>query len=484
MFCARLELCGTSSGRLIACEAKERGELRRVFCDAGCGVAGRSIVELRLRHRMNISNLTHRGPLVYVLLLSVGAMLCLGVEAKHEFDKQAALTAFLTESRKESRAVGVRIEHTMNQIYEGMRTIARLQGVRAIDRYAVNFDENARQAVQEIYNNLGSSVVLSEVYIVPLDMDPSEWDLTTGWMQAPITTCDELILSRNASRGVPKEVPGGTDSSCTRCHESVSRDRPPTHITPVEGLVEEIEFYEYELMAEQLEWLRRDWPREESLKGLNFPAVSGREVITCDNSRYDPQRPNDKDRSGLIYSVPFYGLGGDIKGCISGVILTSALRDLVPGGGMAIVNVGANYAAPSWDPGPSRDHPAEVSGAQPTTNLLYSEVLDLDVLDAVGNWELWAARPDSEHWRRADVKTASTLARLSYLTVVSLVLMACSFVRLGRRHRGQLERQNIALEARVQDRTAALAQRERQQAAVAELGQRALGERNLSGLFD
>ena len=159
--------------------------------------------------------------------------------------------------------------------------MARLPGVRKIDRYAQHFDADSRQTVQELYNNLANRVALSEVYIVPLDLDPDRIDPHTGKPQTPTTTFDKLITGKNADETLQERG-----------------DAPK---------VEEIEIFEYRMMKRQLAWMRRRYPQEKNIRALKFPAICGPAVVTCDNSYYSPAHPDDKDRSGLVYSVPFYG---------------------------------------------------------------------------------------------------------------------------------------------------------------------------------
>ena len=259
-----------------------------------------SALGLKLRGRMADS---HRMRFNwYILIVVVGALLAALVYWKSQSDLDAALHAYRSESSSEARAVVDGIEHTFGAVYEGLRTIARLPGVRRIDRYATNFGADAKQAVQEIYNNLALGVSMSEAYIVPADLDPERIDPVTGEPEAPIITFDELILGRTAE-------------------DSTAKD------TTIE--VEEIEIHEYRLMQRQLATLRDQFPLERSIEKLNYPAVTGPEVITCDNSHYSPNAPDDRHRSGLVYSVPFYGPDGNLRGEISGVILTPVLRDLV-----------------------------------------------------------------------------------------------------------------------------------------------------------
>ena len=416
----------------------------------------------------------------YLAIIAVGAALLICVRLKYVSDIEAAMESYRVESHEMAMGFGMRIEHVFERIYDGLRTIARLPGVRAIDRYAEDFDTDARETTQEIYNSLATAVAMSEVYIVSVDMQPSEWDLKTGWMQAPITTFDGLILGKSArdeelnaaagndgessnselriskSWGDKDDVAVGSGDNCFRCHAEFDSNKPPKHIVPVIGEAEEIEYYEYELMVKQMAWMKQNCPREEDVSALTYPLISGPEVITCDNRRYDIAHPNNSDRSGLVLSVPLFDPRGDLRGCVSGVILTNVLRDLLPGGQLGLVNTHNHYVARSWDDGPVEWNRPGVSSGTPSQDLIYSEVLDLPVDDESGQWQLWVGRPDSEFWDRMDVRSASTVASVGYVAIGLLTAGGGLAVGLGIRHHRELRRINLRLEKRVDERTAAL----------------------------
>ena len=97
-------------------------------------------------------------------------------------------------------------------------------------------------------------------------------------------------------------------------------------------------------MKEQLSILKARFPEEAEVARLAYPAIAGPEVITCDNTRYSPSRPNDEDRKGLVYSVPFYGLDGTLHGVVSAVILTSAVKDMLPIESLILYNDDYKYS--------------------------------------------------------------------------------------------------------------------------------------------
>jgi hypothetical protein len=338
--------------------------------------------------------------LPYTLILIAAYVALHMTGAKHQKDIQICRNRYVVESHAQTEQVAGRIQISFNEMYQGLRTMARLPGVRSIDRYADHFEANAKSAVQEIYNNLGSNVAMSEVYIVPQNIEPDQIDSRTHKLQTPITTFDHLIINRTADGA---------------------------HQADEKSEVEEIEIYEYRLMKKQIAIMKQICPTENAVHGLAYPAISGPEVITCDNSRYSVKHPDDKDRSGLVYSVPFFDPNGVFKGMISGVILTHALRDLIPDGNYAWINTRQNYAAMPNVAGGCSESIQAISIGLPNTHLIYSEALPLQIRDMSGSWAIWVGIPDSVFWSRADVKAAEEANSAS---VHGIIFAAALFIIL------------------------------------------------------
>jgi len=378
---------------------------------------------------------------VYSLIAAATLTLCTLVHLRERQELEQEQFQYLQEARARTAIVNEALRDAFTQIYQGIRTVARLPGVRNIDRYAQNFEGTSRQAVQEIYNNLAINVSMSEVYIVPAGMDPDQLDLKTGKPQEPITTFDELIIGRHAEQS-------GSE------HEAHSQELP------------EVEIYEYRLMKRQMEVLATRFPTESTIVDLAYPVISGPEVITCDNSRFRPSAPDDRDRSGILLSVPFYGPDGNFRGQVSAVILTHVLRDLLPDGRYAVVHSGHSVVAGAHQDGPWRQALPHVATARPTPHHIYSEVMTVAVPEIEGKWQLWAAEPDAMFWSRGGVKAARLAAWLNYGLIIVLASVAAYFYRAQWRRRRSAARRAAELEQKVLDRTAQL-EAARQDAEVA-----------------
>ncbi|MCX5690978.1 MAG: hypothetical protein NTV94_14535, partial [Planctomycetota bacterium] len=301
------------------------------------------------------------------MVAGIGAIVLMGVLtiAMQSFQQQqfaAAKRAFFGQEHAETLAVKARTEDMFRELYQNLRTIARLPGVRAIGRHGEQFDADAKTTVQEFYNSLAGSVPISEFYIVPIGMDPDQLDPVTGRNQEPILTFDQLIVGKV----------GGANAA--------GEDHP--HDEPE---LEETEIHEYRLMKRQLEMLAAKYPVESAFEGLGYPAVCGPQVVTCDNSLFDPAHPDDEDRSGIVYSIPFYGANGSLKGSISAVLLTPRLAAFLGDNDRAIVNAASSFAAIGVDAGGLSGAAARfkslVEAASAPGDVLYSEVLPLQIAD-------------------------------------------------------------------------------------------------------
>ncbi len=350
----------------------------------------------------------------YVLIGVLGFILAYFTHYHSNLTLNDALASYKLKSHDQALLVKAEIKRTFDVLYESLRTAARLPGVKKIDRYAENFRGDADQTLQEIYNNIANSVAISELYIVSEDFDPDAYDPNTKELQTPIVTYDELIVGQ-----IGKDDGDGND----------------------EGKIEEIEIYEYYVMRKQIEWLRSRFPNLDTISGLDYPALGGPEVITCDNSRYSALNPNDKDRSGLVYSVPFYGPDNLFKGLVTGVILTRALQDLLPTASYVLSNPTYNYTIYPKEDGQWQISKEWADKLQADPNLIYSEVLNIGMVDNGEGWQLWVGRPDSDFWDQPAVKVSQSFTIISYIFPIVLVIVMILYVQI--KERSQLQHQKL-----------------------------------------
>ena len=205
---------------------------------------------------------------LYLSIVVVGIFIYLGIYFRFKADIQFDRANYISQEKLNSKQAAANIDLNFRDLYQGLRTLARLPGVRVIDRHAKNFDDNANKTFQEIYNNIAVNFNVSEIYIVPVDLDPDLIDPVTQKLEVPIKMYDQLIVGRNAVDNPDKGDKSG---------------------------LPEVETFEYRLLKKQMAWLRAKYGEEDVIHGLKYPAISGPEVITCDNRLIYPQHPDDAD---------------------------------------------------------------------------------------------------------------------------------------------------------------------------------------------
>jgi len=198
------------------------------------------------------------------------------------------------------------LESAFRVMYESARTIALLPGIRKITgRNRLNenedvisqgrFSEDAALTVQQIYNNLAVNIAVSEVYAVLKGFAPERGEV-------PFLMYDQLIMAG-------------------RKGEASADGKPGTDVP------EELEDDEYRHYVTQLDHFARTQPRFGFASIGDIPALASPPMRTCDNAQYESRSSGDqRNASGILYSVPFYRPDGAFNGIISVVIRTNILE--------------------------------------------------------------------------------------------------------------------------------------------------------------
>jgi signal transduction histidine kinase len=341
-------------------------------------------------------------PLLAIGLVALAVYLL--VQAQWHESRLLAREQFISDERAAARSGTVTIERAVSSIYENLRTAASLPGVKEMDRYAQNLSSEARITIQQIYNNLASSVAVSEVYFTPIDFDPARLDPVTGQGEAPAVMFDELVF--NAGLKMSREQ-RFTDANSVR----IAKNNGP----------EEIESFEYVQLKDHAEWLKANYPDMEKTGPLKIPFVAGPEVITCDNTFYITSH-HDKDRSGVIFTVPVYDSAGKIHGMVSAIILTSALGNLMQGSTFALVNAENNYVTAPADSSVLQTSEKFVRRAKPDPSLVYSEVIPLAIKDSRHPWVIWSGKPNAAFENSKQMALATKTHNSNLLLLACLIL--------------------------------------------------------------
>ncbi len=316
------------------------------------------------------------------------------------------------------------IENKFKSIYENLRTLSYLPGVRGIDRHGTNFNEEGRITFQQIYNNLAVNLAVSEVYIVPVDLAPDRFDPITLKNEEPVMMFDQLIL--NAGNGM----------------SNLDRLMKPNDVAKrTSSGPKQVEVFEYRQLVDQMKWLTENYGSEDKIKDFDVPFISGNEIITCDNSQFIKSL-KDKDRSGIIFSVPFYGADGKLRGTVSAILLSNRLNALVQSNNMALVNVNNGYINGNLGDIGLKSSNSYVTEGKADVNLIYSEVVPLSVIDSRSPWNVWAGLPDKSFNESEVVKNAAKSRAQEFLTLAGIALAAAISIYLMQVNLAQARRLN------------------------------------------
>ena len=354
-------------------------------------------------------------------LVSPGLLLCVAIVGltsaalfalisnKSNSDMAEALAHYRVESQLEAERAAREVAEKLHLIQQGLRTITLLPGVRRIAGKGSTIDADSEAAIQQLYNNLKSNVDVSEVYIVPADIDPDRPEAS----HEPILAFDELIVNAAARARERGELA-----------EAKREEDDP-----------EVEIFEYRALRNQMTWLRQNYPTDAAFVGLDRPMISTAEMITCDNTVFIHTR-RDEDRSGIILSVPFYGVDGALHGAVSAIVRTGALVGYLPESNAGLLNTAHGFNALSPNRGVERVFRNDLIGGRPSRDLLYSAAIKLGevdtqgdlapmaALDAQGDWVLWAGRPNSDFFSSDSVTSIKTFENLAMAIAAVFTLLA------------------------------------------------------------
>ena len=331
------------------------------------------------------------------IVLVAGALLAV-VQVKQRADWQNALQAYRHAAGDEARRVSDQLDTKLNQIHQGLRTITMLPSVRRIDRHGDNIDEDALEAIQQIYNNLRANVAISEVYIVPSDFEPDLIDARTGEPQAPIMMFDGLIAgAAETVRSARGEAAG-----------------PPIYDAP------EVEIFEYRALRAQLAWLRKTYPADDAFAHLQRPMLSTPELITCDNSVLSAPGSTGT-ASGSSFRCRSTILPGCSRAPSRRLSAPARCRPHLPDGNYALINNAHGYHVLPDAAGAVRTSMAQVRRHQADPALLFSAITRLRDSDPQGSWLLWSGQPDA---RFQDSDAAQAVRAFAWVASSLIILLA------------------------------------------------------------
>ncbi|MGE0200988.1 MAG: ATP-binding protein [Candidatus Melainabacteria bacterium] len=330
---------------------------------------------------------------LYGLVVAICLLFSLPVNVKSTLDYNEALKHFRVTNQNTAEYAAQEIGENLETIYTNLRTISFLPGVRKIDRQGQTLTLDSRLSIQQIYNNLISSVAVSEVYILPVSFDPDRIDPATGELELPILMFDELILEVD-------------DQHLEALHQDTEE--------------KEDNIFEYRLMQQQLRWFKQNAPTMKDITGV--PIISGPAVYVCDEEAFD-RTGKDVDRLGLVFSVPFYGEDHQLKGMVSAIILKDNLLKQLPATVVTLANRGYSEFVSTMPRHEFDESFPWMQQGKPNPDLLFSSVTRLDLNDPIHPWELWYGVPNQRFYNSPEIRNLNSMIGVAYTACLMLMLI-------------------------------------------------------------
>ena len=355
---------------------------------------------------------------------AVGFALIWLVMSRYDEDINSALENYRTESDANAILVRSAVQAKFGSIYETLRTIARMPGIRqsTSDQHKLALYDHI--PVVELYRNLSKNVQVSEIYVVHSDFNPDRQDARTGRLSEPAMMFDEEL--------------------------TLEHDQEP-HVSVTKVEPRGVETFEYHEIRDQLDRLQRLLTKEPSQGTLVYPFVASREVITCDERNFDHKHPNDDARKGLVLSVPFYDQEGRFAGVISAIVLTSAIQSWLPLSEYALDNPERGFSV-------GDQRAVRLNHRRTGYKGIYHQIARLSIRDLGGEWRVLVNKPDSVFLARNDVRAATRSAEIAIVLVGALMIALVIALDILRRNMSMTERKKAELEEMVHERTAKLEQ--------------------------
>lgn len=331
---------------------------------------------------------------------------------------------FIYDQQVETKTLRAALEQDFNHLYHSLRTIARMPGVQALNGQQRRLDPTSLHVIQEIYNNLASDIGLTAIYVVQRDFDPTAHDPRSDKPSQPLYEFDEIVLDKMQS---------------SLAHAALNDDKD---IALSEGL----------LLRQQLDWFIHAWPNTGIIPGLAYPAISGREVVIHPDPHH-PQAPTSPARTGMVYSVPAYDNTGRLNGVIAAVFLSKTIQAQLPGNSYVLHNNDYDYTLTPTIPGPWQTAQQEIRSNTPKDDLIYSEVVKLNLIDGESQWILWCGVNNILFWSLPEVKSEYRYYSFAWIMTVLMVLVVNTIIYIQRSRRSLMQQQKTRLEEQVRHRT-------------------------------
>ena len=305
---------------------------------------------------------THTG---YLAILVAGLLLCVGVKFETNRQYLVAWQHHLESQQNRARDYSKRLTSFFAALNDNLGTLSALPSIRGTATSGQFLAPSDRETIQQVYNNLARNVEVSGAHIVPAGIDA-----VTGKPRGPLLTLDHLVQ------------PTATEALASAHHNELPHGLPEVELQQIQH---------------HNTWLADNYPNISRLKNYGIPMLSGPEIPTSDTSNTSKPK-SERDKLGLVFSVPYYGANGQFAGSVSAVIRSQILRSVADNQSYILISPLAEFVSAI----PTRNSNVKMmmhaSTETPDASVIFSDAVVIDTHDARGKWQLHFQYPVADFY--------------------------------------------------------------------------------------
>jgi signal transduction histidine kinase len=343
----------------------------------------------------------------YLAILLAGLVLCLGVRFEANRQYLVAWQQYLESRQVDSKDYTKRVGSFFSVLNDNLGTLSSLPSVRKINRYGTNLGIDGRETVQKVYDNLAKNIAVTKLYIMPLNFDFENLDSATSRIDLPALELD-------------RELSGSNSAAIDYTSGAASRS-------------ETSKIAEFKEMQKQIRWLKINYPNIQRVKTSAVPMISGREIATG-------------GETGLVFSVPFFDLDGELAGSVSTVLLSNTLRGITEGQNYSLISPLAEYISVPLPRDKNMRLMLRATNSVPAASTIFSETVVVDTHDARGKWQLHISYPAVGFYSGMRFEARKDFENGSYFALGLLTLLGLGWHRTNIKRSEELKESSKALQ--------------------------------------
>ncbi len=362
------------------------------------------------------------------LILSIGLLLITVLIVKYQYQFETLKKDYIADLRQENTLVAETIDNRLDNIHQGLHTLAHLPGLAPAIKNNGVFDPEYQRIVQELYNFLHSSIQLAEVYILPQNFDPAIVDSSTGNYKNPPLKL-EIPHTHALHNHAEHHVNSNSKDVQVRLSESD------------EGALENQAYLE---IRKHIVYFTEYFPNNNHIQHSEYPAQLSNEIETADHEK------------GFVYTLPIYNNSGLLAGAVSGIVKTKIIQRVLDNGRYVLHSPEHQLSIVPSSHGAWITSRQWYSSNKPDPSLLYSSITKLSTHDNDNTWYLWSGVSEKEFNNSESVLITTFYTALGLLLVILATAGIAFFTSIQARKHRQFEDQNLLLEKTVEQRTSEL----------------------------